>query len=63
VALDRGYAQNGTIYFCFAEPIVGGGRTSLARARPVDEGMQAVRLAGRDHHHEAQADSAQSHFW
>ena len=39
VALDRGYAQNGTIYFCFAEPIAGGGRTSLARAKLVDEGM------------------------
>jgi aldose sugar dehydrogenase len=34
VALDRGYAQNGTIYFCFAELIAGGGRTSLARAKP-----------------------------
>jgi glucose/arabinose dehydrogenase len=38
VALDRGYAQNGAIYFCFAEPIAGGGRTSLARAKLVDEG-------------------------
>jgi len=39
VALDRGYAQNGTIYFFFAEQIAGGGRTSLARAKLVDEGM------------------------
>src|SRR5574341_1111884 len=31
VVLDRDYAQNGTIYFCFAEPAGGGGRTSLAR--------------------------------
>ncbi len=38
VALDRGYAQNNTIYFCFAEPADGGGRTALARARLVDEG-------------------------
>src|SRR5438093_8205796 len=38
VVLDRDYAQNGTIYFCFAEPANGGGRTSLARARLVDEG-------------------------
>lgn len=38
VVLDRGYAQNNTIYFCFAEPARGGGRTSLARARLVDEG-------------------------
>src|SRR5262249_5090868 len=37
VALDRGYAQNGMIYFCFAEPIAGGGRTSLARANLLDE--------------------------
>jgi glucose/arabinose dehydrogenase len=38
VVLDRGYAQNSTIYFCFAEPATGGGRTSLARAKLVDEG-------------------------
>ncbi len=33
VALDRRYAQNGTIYFCYAEPASGGARTALARAR------------------------------
>ena len=39
VVLDRDYAQSSTIYFCFAEPAnVGGARTSLARARLVDEG-------------------------
>jgi glucose/arabinose dehydrogenase len=38
VVLDRGFAQDGTIYFCFAEPAGGGGRTALARARLVDEG-------------------------
>ena len=38
VALDRGYAQNQTIYFCFAEPASGGSRTALARARLIDEG-------------------------
>jgi aldose sugar dehydrogenase len=38
VALDRDYAQNQTIYFCYAEPASGGGRTALARARLVDEG-------------------------
>src|SRR5262249_35145098 len=37
VVLDRDYAQNSTIYFCFAEPASGGARTSLARARLVDE--------------------------
>ena len=35
---DRGFATNRTIYFCYAEPAErGGGRTSLARARLVDE--------------------------
>ncbi len=32
VVLDRGFADNKTIYFCFAEPSGGGGRTALARA-------------------------------
>src|SRR5262245_28779354 len=32
VALDRNFAQNQTIYFCFADPHEGGGRTSMARA-------------------------------
>jgi glucose/arabinose dehydrogenase len=38
VALDRQFASNSTIYFCFAEPAEGGGRTSMARARLVTEG-------------------------
>jgi aldose sugar dehydrogenase len=38
VALDRGYAENHTIYFCYSDPVDGGARTSLARARLVDEG-------------------------
>ncbi len=33
VILDRDFTRNGTIYFCFAEPASGGGRTSMARAR------------------------------
>ncbi len=37
VALDRRFAQNRTIYFCFAEPMSGGARTSLARARLADD--------------------------
>src|SRR6266478_9668735 len=32
VVLDRGFADNKTIYLCFAEPERGGGRTALARA-------------------------------
>jgi glucose/arabinose dehydrogenase len=38
VALDRDYAQNQTIYFCYAEPVGAGARTALARARLMDEG-------------------------
>jgi glucose/arabinose dehydrogenase len=33
VTLDRDFAGNRTIYFCFAEPAGGGARTALARAR------------------------------
>jgi len=33
VALDRQFAGNKTIYFCFAEPASGGGRTAMARAK------------------------------
>jgi len=32
VILDRNFAQNRTLYFSFAEPYDGGGRTALARA-------------------------------
>jgi len=33
VILDRGFAQNRTIYLSYAEPVDGGGRTAVARAR------------------------------
>ncbi len=33
VAIDKSYAQNKTIYFCFAERTSGGGRTAIARAK------------------------------
>ena len=36
VILDRGFAKNGTIYFCFAAPVSGGGQTAMARGRLVD---------------------------
>jgi glucose/arabinose dehydrogenase len=36
VVLDRDFASNRTIYFCFAEPTSGGGRTAMARARFTD---------------------------
>jgi glucose/arabinose dehydrogenase len=38
VVLDRNFADNKTIYFCFADPADGGGRTSLARARLETDG-------------------------
>jgi glucose/arabinose dehydrogenase len=37
VVLDRSYPENQTIYFCYAEPLSGGARTALARARLVDQ--------------------------
>ncbi|MGE0563089.1 MAG: PQQ-dependent sugar dehydrogenase [Pseudolabrys sp.] len=33
IILDRNFAVSKTVYFCFAEPFEGGGRTALARAR------------------------------
>ena len=33
VILDHNFAQNRTVYFSYAEPFDGGGRTALARAR------------------------------
>jgi len=33
VITDRGFAQNKTIFFCYAERTSGGGRTAVARAR------------------------------
>ena len=33
VILDRDFAKNGTIYFCYSDPVPGGAQTSLARAR------------------------------
>ena len=37
VVLDRNFAQNKTIYFCFAEPAGGGARTAMARAILADD--------------------------
>jgi aldose sugar dehydrogenase len=37
VVLDRSFADNHTIYFCFAEPVSGWARTALARAHLLDE--------------------------
>ncbi len=37
VVVDKSFAQNRTVYFCFAERTEGGGRTAVARAR-LDDG-------------------------
>jgi glucose/arabinose dehydrogenase len=37
VVLDRSFAQNKTIYFCFAEPVGGSARTAMARATLADD--------------------------
>jgi glucose/arabinose dehydrogenase len=48
VAVDRGFSENRTIYFCFAEPFGSGARTALARARLADEPyMEDVRIIFR----------------
>jgi aldose sugar dehydrogenase len=47
VAADRNFAQNRTIYFCFAEPDQGGGRTTLARATLGDARLDDVKLIFR----------------
>ena len=45
--LDRDFARNNTIYFCFAEPVDGGARTSLARARLADDKLEELRVIFR----------------
>ena len=47
VALDRNFAQNQTIYFCFADPHDGGGRTSMARARLAGDALDDVKVIFR----------------
>ena len=42
VVLDRDFAANKIIYFCYAEPASGGGRSAMARARFTDG--EAARL-------------------
>jgi aldose sugar dehydrogenase len=41
VAADKAFAQNNTIYFCFAERTDGGGRTAIARAK-LDSGKKQL---------------------
>jgi glucose/arabinose dehydrogenase len=44
VVLDRDFAQNKTIYFCFAEPASGGARTAMARATLSDGKLDDVKV-------------------
>ena len=44
VVLDRDFAQNKTIYFCFAEPASGGARTAMARAALGDGKLDDVKV-------------------
>ena len=49
VVTDKSFAQNKTIYFCFAERADGGGRTTIARAK-LDDGkgrLNEVRIIFR----------------
>jgi glucose/arabinose dehydrogenase len=49
VAADKAFAQNRTIYFCFAERAEGGGRTAVARAKLDDgkAGLDEVKIIFR----------------
>ena len=47
VVIDKSFAQNKTIYFCFAERTDGGGRTAVARAKL--ERRQGPPRRGQDH--------------
>ena len=47
VVLDRDFAQNKTIYFCFAEPASGGARTAMARATLGEGRLDDVKVIFR----------------
>jgi aldose sugar dehydrogenase len=50
IILDRDFASSRTIYFCYAEPASGGGRTAMARARLTDgeaPGLDDVKVIFR----------------
>ena len=47
VVLDRNFASNKTIYFCFAEPASGGGRTAMARAKLDETKLDDVKVIFR----------------
>jgi glucose/arabinose dehydrogenase len=61
VVLDRGFGENRTIYFCYAEPAEGGGRTAMARARLVEDGQP--RLDGVEVIFRQQGPLSRSNHW
>ena len=61
VVLDRAFAQNHTIYFCYAEPVGAGARTALARARLTDEGTPRLDAVEVIFHQEGPLSSG-NHF-
>jgi aldose sugar dehydrogenase len=61
VALDHAFAQNHTIYFCYAEPVGAGARTALARARLMDEGTPRLEAVEVIFHQEGPLSSG-NHF-
>jgi len=61
VALDRSYAENHTLYFCYAEPVSGGGRTALARARLLEESTPRLADVGVIFHQDGPVSSG-NHF-
>jgi glucose/arabinose dehydrogenase len=47
VIVDRNFAQNRTIYFCYAEPADGGARTAMARATLGDGRLDQLQVIFR----------------
>lgn len=47
VVLDRSFADNKTLYFCFAERVERGGRTAVARARLGEDRLQDAGIIFR----------------
>jgi glucose/arabinose dehydrogenase len=52
VIADRNFAQNRTIFFCYAENVGGGGRTTVARARLADGEPLRIDQVGAIFHQE-----------
>ncbi len=61
VVLDRDFANNATIYFCYSDPVPGGAQTALARAR-LDSGPTPQLLDVRRIFQQAGPPSSGLHF-